>query len=162
MADWSYDYVERIFPEFIDYLGDDSVIGSAEDVFTEFWDTAGTIGDADLSAWLVALGLVPNEINFQANWVAIEGTATVPGQDEEGDPVDIVPSAMISGSVPGYGSKPLNVVFNYGCGKVLYTTYHTIGALTGGARPEMIPQEKILLYLVLDIGVCSDTIVIPI
>jgi hypothetical protein len=160
VSDFSYDFVEQVFPDFIDYVGNDAVIGNAEGAITEFWDTPGTIGDADLSAWLAALGLLP--INLLENWVAIEGTATVAGQDEEGNPVDIVPAAMISGNVPSYGSKPLNVVFNYGCGKVFYTTYHTIGGHTGSARPDMIAQEKILLYLVLDIGVCTDHVVIPI
>jgi hypothetical protein len=86
----------------------------------------------------------------------------VPGEDEEHNPVDITPLEVILGETPGYGSKPLNVTFNYGCGKVLFTTYHTIGALVGAPRPEMITQEKILLYLVLDIAVCTDTVIIPI
>jgi hypothetical protein len=162
VSDYSYDFIEQVFPEFVDYLGDDSVIGSAEHAISEFWDTTGSIRDADLSSWLTAMGIVPNEVEYLMSWVAVESTAVVAGIDEEGNPVDITPMEVIIGDVPGHGSKPLNVTFNYGCGKVLFTTYHTIGALVGSPRPEMITQEKILLYLLLDIAVCSDSVVIPI
>jgi hypothetical protein len=162
VSDWSYDFIEQVFPEFVDYLGDDAVIGSAEDAVAEFWNTTGSIRDADLSSWLTAMGIVPNEIEYLMSWVAVEGTSVVPGEDDEGNPVDIASMEVIMGDVPGHGSKPLNVTFNYGCGKVLFTTYHTIGALVGSPRPEMITQEKILLYLLLDIAVCSDSVVIPI
>ncbi len=162
VADWSYDFLEQAFPEFIDFVGDDSIVGHAEQVIDDFWDTTGSIRNADLTSWLVALGHDPGSIEFLKSWVGVEATSVVPGIDEFGEPIDITPEEVINGTVPGYGDKPLNVVFNYGCGKVLYTTYHTIGALEVAPRPEMIPQEKILLYLILDISVCSDDIVIPI
>jgi len=162
VSDYSYDFVEQVFPEFITYLGNDAVIGSAEDSISEFWDTTGSIRDADLSSWLTAMEIVPSEVEYLMSWVAVESTSVVAGIDDEGNPVDISPMEVIIGQVPGHGSKPLNVTFNYGCGKVLFTTYHTIGALVGSPRPEMITQEKILLYLLLDIAVCSDSVVIPI
>lgn len=162
VSDWSYDFAEQVFPAFIEYVGDDATIGDAEDIIGDFWDSTGNIRDADLSSWLVGLGETPGEIEFLKSWVAVEGTSVVAGEDDEGNPVDIEPIEVISGDVPGYGEKPLNITFNYGCGKVLFTTYHTIGALIESPRPEMIIQEKILLYLILDIAVCSESVVIPI
>jgi len=160
VSDWSYDFVEQVFPEFIDFIGNDSQIGSAENAIEDFWDTEGNISDADLTAWLSALGLLP--VQLLKNWVAIEGTASVLGLDKEGNQVEIVPKEMIYGNVPSLGSKPLNVIFDYGCGRVFFTTYHTIGGHTGSARPDIIAQEMILLYLVLDIGVCTEHVVVPI
>ena len=162
VSDWSYDFAEQVFPQFIEFVGDDAAIGSAESTMTDFWDATGSIRDADLSAWLTGMSIAPNEVELLMSWVGVEGTSIVPGEDEEGNPVDITPLEIILGDTPGYGSKPLNVTFTYGCGKVLFTTYHTIGALIATPRPEMITQEKILLYLVLDIAVCSDTVIIPI
>lgn len=162
VADWSYDFIEQAFPQFIEFAGDDSVVGAAEDAIEDFWDTTGTITDPDLVSWLVALGMDPTNINFLKNWIVVESTQSVAGEDEEGEPVEIIPKQYILGETPSHGTKPLNIKFNYGCGKVFYTTYHTIGALTGTPRPDLLPQEKILLYMILDISICSTDVVVPI
>jgi hypothetical protein len=39
-----------------------------------------------------------------------------------------------------------------GCGRVLYSTYHT----TANTPPGLAPQERILVYLIMEIGVCKD------
>ena len=43
-----------------------------------------------------------------------------------------------------------------GCGRVLYTTYHSVPSEHVG----LLPQERILAYLLMEIGVCtSDNVV---
>ena len=39
-----------------------------------------------------------------------------------------------------------------GCGRVMYSTYHT----TAGRHAGLYPQERILLYLIMEIALCSD------
>ena len=79
-----------------------------------------------------------------------------------GQPVIDMPKAWVTGSNSGPlggggAKKPLTVTFEpAGCGRVLYSTYHT----TEGAHLGLFPQERILLYLIMEIGVCSDNPVI--
>jgi hypothetical protein len=40
------------------------------------------------------------------------------------------------------------------CGKVLYTSYHTVEGGTGD-----YPQEKVLMFLILEIAACLDEII---
>ena len=47
----------------------------------------------------------------------------------------------------GSGTKPLTMTFPSGAGKVLYSSYHTAGA----SHPYMLPQERILQYLIFEI-----------
>ena len=76
-------------------------------------------------------------------------------------PVIDTPKAWVTGSNSGpFGGgarHPLTVTFEpAGCGRVLYSTYHT----TETAHAGLYPQERILLYLIMEIGVCSDNPVI--
>ena len=54
---------------------------------------------------------------------------------------------------------PLTVSWPYNCGRVLYTTYHSVGAM-GGTHSGLLPQEEILFYLVMEIGLCQDEVVV--
>ena len=54
---------------------------------------------------------------------------------------------------------PLTVTFPYESGKVLFSTYHTVGDGSGSSGHDGIyPQEYVLLYLIMEIGVCQDPI----
>jgi hypothetical protein len=50
----------------------------------------------------------------------------------------------------------MTVSFQYGCGRVLFTTYHTVGTTGGGRHPGLYEQELTLFYLIMEIGVCQD------
>jgi hypothetical protein len=53
---------------------------------------------------------------------------------------------------------PLTVTFEpNGCGRVMYSTYHTADL----SHPGLLPQERVLLYLILQIGECKSGPVIP-
>jgi hypothetical protein len=129
--------------------------------------------DPGLASWLGAQrGPAPNggsgPINahdFDAvdNWNYIKGVHPVQvGVDKNGQPVIDTPKAWVTGSNPtpfgGGGMRhPLTVTFEpAGCGRVLFSTYHT----TESAHAGLFPQERVLLYLIMEIGVCSDNPVI--
>ncbi|MCA9682099.1 MAG: hypothetical protein KC457_07870, partial [Myxococcales bacterium] len=55
-------------------------------------------------------------------------------------------------SVPA-GPNPLTISAEYGCGKLMFTTYHM--AEGSDTYIGLTPQELVLLYLILEIGVCQ-------
>jgi hypothetical protein len=129
--------------------------------------------DPDLASWLApqkgpnpsstsTSPIDPTRFEAVHNWNFVEGMAAVEvGKDNNGQPIIDTPKAWVSGSNPGPfggGSRhPLTVTFEpAGCGRVLFSTYHT----TETAHRGLFPQERILLYLIMEIGVCSDKVVI--
>jgi len=83
------------------------------------------------------------------------------GTDDEGFPVVDHPHTWVigdEGGTPdtctgdGAGCSPFTVTFEpAGCGRVLYSTYHTADNTHVG----LVPQERVLLYLIMEIGVCK-------
>ncbi len=55
-------------------------------------------------------------------------------------------------------TMPLTVTFPYGPGKVLFSTYHTVGTSGQQQIQGLIAQEWILVYLIMEIGVCSTPV----
>ena len=76
------------------------------------------------------------------------------GVDFEGLPVWDDPRAfVIGGEGNSTPKRPLTVTFEpAGCGRVMYSTYHT----TDTSHVGLVPQERILLYLIMEIGVCKE------
>ncbi len=165
IADWSYDVLEQVFPEFIDFEGDDASTNSANSASMSF-NTTGRAVDMDLRQWIEsALAHSPDSIDFEENWDCIVSLGAVPGTDPDGTPITIVPDTYCEGAVTRSHdgcmtpNAPLTLTFPYGCGKVLYTTYHTVGEM-GGPHPELLIQEMILVYMILEIGLCTDPVII--
>ena len=53
----------------------------------------------------------------------------------------------------GAGCSPLTLTFEpVGCGRVLYSTYHT----ADNPHVGLVPQERVLVYLIMEIGVCKE------
>ena len=44
--------------------------------------------------------------------------------------------------------------FQNKCGRVLFSTYHTESGTGGGGGTALLAQEKALLYVLLEVGVC--------
>ncbi len=125
--------------------------------------------DPELNAWLHGqvgprgefggdVGPI-NAARFVAydNWNWIERlTPVVVGTDDDGADVLDTPRAWVTGSgssIGGPSKRPLTVTFNPpGCGRVLFSTYHT----APGTHVGLLPQERVLLYLIFEIGVCND------
>lgn len=166
-TDWSYDFVEQVFPEYVDFLGSDSTPESgAEDrndaqMGYEDITTNAEILQSSLNSWLgsasVKCGSLSNPSNTEG-CLNFDGTVHIEdflvGWAVIDSPHAAKSSAVtlwIEGNVEWSGSvsgvKPLTLSFTHGSGKVLYSSYHTAGS----AHPYMLPQERILQYLIFEI-----------
>lgn len=170
VADWSAEYVEDLFPQYQTFFGEPQAIEQ------DPYDTVGTVLDPELLAWLQALPddlkdinpLNPDapeplpkmdalpQVELVDNWSGVEAVHPVEVMDANGDLVDVGHHVWVEGpgggSVPG-GIHPMSVTGEYGCGRVMFTTYHTVQA--GFDYVGLTPQELILMYLILEIGVCQ-------
>ena len=126
----------------------------------------------DLRAWLNALMITAQGIvETEGNWVNVNGVGTVEQCCRDGQRVPVTPEVVMSGPNgvdPAFGdfgpshdswgeaeaagaNHPHTLRFPYGCGEVMYSTYHTVE----DARAILSPQELVLLYLILEIGECN-------
>ena len=127
--------------------------------------------DDDLRAWLTGQeGPLPElgigSINAEDFLIIdaltqIQSTQSIAiGTDDEGQPVIDIPKVYVVGDVdgvptscPGAGCQPMTVTFEpVGCGRVMYSTYHT----TDREYEGLIPQERILMYLMMELGACKS------
>ncbi|MBX3272372.1 MAG: carboxypeptidase regulatory-like domain-containing protein [Sandaracinaceae bacterium] len=180
VTDWSGEWMDNVFPAFVTLEGSGTdTPASAYDPAANTWNTS-QFGDADgasydsdnaeavhpdLRAWLHGqVGPTPRSgvQTFDAgrfdvvdNWNTITALTRVPvGVDHEGLPVTNEPIGWVIGSRDASTPRrPLTVTFQpAGCGRVLYSTYHTTHTPHAG----LVPQERILLYLIMEIGVCVE------
>ena len=179
VTDWSGELADRAFPQQIE-LGDSGADSAGTYNPTTFTGTLTTIGDADgglydnpdgkatdpeLAAWLGTqtgpsengtVGMYnPNQFEVTDNWNWIKKLNDVQiGTDMQGMPVYDSPKAWVRGTKPG-GTPQAPQAVTYepaGCGKVLYTTFQTANSPHVG----LYPQERILIYLIMEIQTCSD------
>ncbi len=162
VTDWSAEWMDTIWPAYVRFDADhDTAPGGS------LSDGDGTPGyDAlharaahqSLRTWLDGqMGpLLPshqvgsinaNDFEVEGNWNHIVDLPSVMA------PVGSSQRALtwVEGDWEGAGLHPLTVTFEpQGCGRVLYSTYHT----TESAHLGLVPQERILLYMILEIGTC--------
>lgn len=129
-------------------------------------------GPAPLRAWLDALAITAQGVvETEGNWVNLNGVGTVEQCCRDGQPVPVTPEVVMSGPNgvdPPFGefgpshatwgeaeadgaNRPHTLRFPYGCGEVMYSTYHTVEE----PQATLSPQEMVLLYLILEIGECN-------
>lgn len=182
VTDWSGEMMDRPFPPQITLGGGVDSAGTydPQPPFTGTLTSPGSANgspytsndaeavDQDLGSWLgLQFGPTPNDptptmynpTNFQVtgnyNWISALASVQT-GMDPEGLPVYDDPKAWVIGSGPSTGGQkqPLLVTFEpTGCGRVMFSTFQTATTRHAG----IYPQERILLYLIAEIGVCSDT-----
>ena len=165
VTDWSYDFIEQPFPEYIDFFGSDQVAETSPENLDE-----AQVGSSDitsvadilvstLQSWLgstVQCGSASVSSNtascldtngkvhiedFLDGWAMME--TAHPAQTSA---LTVWTRGPVNWS-SGAGTKPLTMTFPSGAGKVLYSSYHTAGA----SHPYMLPQERILQYLIFEI-----------
>jgi hypothetical protein len=159
-TDYSYDYIEQVFPEFIDFQGSTQGDWSmpeehdAAEVGKQDLVIEADIRDNELKKWLglPEIGaLLPNGklqvLGLQTAW-AVQFAVNPNGK------------IWASGKVTGVGvdpnrDRPLTSSFEFvdddkkGCGRLVFSSYHT-----HGNAPVLLPQERVLEYLMLEIGGC--------
>ncbi|MGE0872499.1 MAG: hypothetical protein AB7P03_28345 [Kofleriaceae bacterium] len=184
VTDWSGELADRAFPQQIELgdIGADSVGTYDPTTFTGTLTTEGNADgglyglsdgnavDAGLNAWLgmqvgpTEGGVVPTMYNANSfevtdlwNWVKKLNSVQI-GVDDMGMPIYDEPKAWVTGSKPGQAggmNRPIAVTYEpTGCGKVLYTAFQTANSPHHG----LYPQERVLLYLIMEIQTCSGPI----
>lgn len=147
-TDYSYEYIRRTWPGYIDWETDPSKSGTGEACLNGQADAPVTDMDPGLEAWLAAQNIT--SVTLKANWTAINQVNTMTGLDANLMPAQVTPKVWVTGNFGGFGNKPATTSFVHGCGRALFSTYHT----EGGAGDALLPQERALLYVLLQVGVC--------
>ncbi|MCX5746039.1 MAG: hypothetical protein NT062_26470 [Proteobacteria bacterium] len=183
VTDWAGETADMAFPPQIT-LGDSGAdtVGTYDPI--ALTGTISAAGDADgslynapdgkavdpgLAAWL-GLQTGPSESdptphmydpnNFEVvdnwNWIKKMDSVMI-GTDMNGQPVYDQPKAWLTGTSPSSGGpKPLVVTYQpTGCGKVLHSTFQTSGASASDKHAGLMPQERVLLYLIMEIAACT-------
>ncbi len=153
VTDYSYEAVRQTWPGFVTFydskmqpLGTGtSGLGTACRGGAE--DTPGTAQDTGLKDWMTAIG--DKNIQLKASWSRIQKVNAQPGVDAKGAPVTITPKVWMTSNVGGQ-ELPATVSFEQKCGRVLFSTYHC----EGDDGSTLLAQEKALLYILLEVGVC--------
>ena len=184
VADWSSEAISAPFPQYQTFWKrqDSTTIEQWKDQDTADlgrYDPLGVVLDPDLEAWLDALPPALKDINpendpdlesypviddlpnVQTMYV-YSGVKEVPevlvpdpmgGQVNVGHKVWIEgPGAESWGVPPADSNWPLTITGEYGCGRIMFTAYHTVES---GGYVGLSPQELVLMYLILEIGVCQ-------
>ncbi len=184
VADWSNELVTAAFPQYQTFWqrkDSETIPQWADDPTADLghYDPLGTVLDPELEAWLDALPDELKDINplndpQGAPYPVIEGLPALQTvyaysgirevhpvlvDDGMGGQVDVGHKVWIEGwgsetwgVPPPEGQHPLTVTGEYGCGRVLFTAYHTV---EGGGYVGLTPQELVLMYLILEIGICQ-------
>jgi hypothetical protein len=149
-------WTEPTFPEYLEFYGDDAAytwdIGR---ISPSALSTVGTINDSGLRDWFAVVlpSSDPDAVGFQNGYTRVDDL--IPTDDGHGTEEDngvVVPYSWVDGSgSDDYTGYPLMTTYNYDCGKIFYSVYET--SPEGSAT--LIPQEYLLLYIILEVGVCE-------
>lgn len=148
-SDWHYEYVRQPFPGYISWSGETSQIGSA--CKSGGGDQPVNKADTGLTDWLGAQG--QSLPSVKDAWTQISSVMDRMGPDADGKIVKITPRVWVQAS-----GAPVSTSIQHGCGRVFYTTYHT--QPTAEIADPLQPQALALLYMILEVGVCIDPVVI--
>jgi hypothetical protein len=190
VTDWSGEVGDRAFPPQIELGGGSFSSTDSQGTYdpialtgtlTQMGDADGSLYDADdgkavdpdLNQWL---GLQsgpteenptptmynPNYFTVAHNWNYITKlTSVMKGTDDMGNPVYDDPKSWVTGSYGSNGAGPLAVTYEpAGCGKVLYSTFQTSGASAAEMHAGLTPQERVLLFLIMEISSCTQNPII--
>jgi hypothetical protein len=162
VTDEAYDYVEHAFPRFLAFEEDGTLHTTPEpedeaEIGLDMESVAATVHDEALREWLESLGHLSGGTvritGMLGGWTVIENVdpeltttwVSGPVEWETRDTFEVMTD-----------TRPLTVTFDLGCGRVLYTSYHTDDSFFGVGGPALTAQELMLAYLLLEIGTCID------
>ncbi len=156
VSDWSYEYVRQGWPGAISWVGETSQLGSACQGGGGDWPAE--FDDVSLRDWMIAIG--EGNASLKAAWTAIEEVAPISSIDENGKTFTQTPKVWASVKQPG-GTRPATVSFQDRCGRVLYSTYHAEGSDSAFGQGDFLAQEKALMHILLEVGVCVGPKPVP-
>ena len=152
VTDDSYDFVEQAFPDAVDFMAPAAAAGVAQapntaEVGVAVTSLTGTVTDSNLQGWLshfpaTIAGNAVQLTGFLSKWAVMRG-------------VGLQTSVLVHGPASwtgGTGDVPLTASFEVNhCGRVIFSSYHTDSGSTS-----LKPQERILEYLMLQVGQCTE------
>jgi Carboxypeptidase regulatory-like domain len=147
-SDWHYDFIARTFPGYMNIAGASKTACSGCGKTT--YDAEAVLTDPGIAAWMTAqnLGKFTLEKNYTDLLSVNKQSVTVAGVTKE-----VTPHVWVSGSKAGASAKPATVSFEHGCGKVMFSTYHT-----EPTSLSLKAQERALLGVLLEVSVCNDSL----
>jgi len=154
VTDYSYDILKRAFANEnpLTWEYDTGQFGDAE---SSVYDAPATVQDPDMAAWLATQGIT--SFDLVDNWTILQSVNNYSANDENGMTAQFTPTVWVTGDVPGLGQRPATVSYQVGCGRALFSTYHT-EAFFGAT---LAAQERALLYIILEVNVCIGDIKPP-
>lgn len=169
-TDHSNEYIEAPFPNYQEfYDGGGANLGDGIDIQPAYTSN-GTVVDAEMLAWLQALPANLKDIGggnptlnglpgieTRLNYSAIQSISPVLVEDAMGNQVDVGHKTWVEGPCASCNNdpslvRPMAISGEYGCGRMLYSTFET----SSQAHVGLNPQELALLYMILEIGVCFE------
>ena len=160
-TDHSNEYIEAPFPTYQEFHNP-----GMPDIQPAY-ESIGTVVDENLLAWLDALppslkdigngnptlNNLPS-ITTMLNYSGIDTIADIIVQNEEGEDVNVGHHTWVEGPCSSCANpgqvRPMAVSGQYGCGRMMYSTFENSSTNHQGLNP----QELVLLYMILEIGVC--------
>jgi hypothetical protein len=184
VADWSNEAIREPFGQYQTFYkrADSTTVDQWQgDQSTDLgrYDPLGTVLDDDLLAWLEALPPEIADINpvndpnedvlptlgqlpmVQTMYVysGVKEVHDVFVDDGMGGKVNVGHKVWIEGEgsetwgvPPADEQHPLTITAEYGCGRLMFTAYHTV---EGRDYVGLTPQELVLMYLIMEIGICQ-------
>jgi hypothetical protein len=147
-TDWHYDFLQRAVPGYVNWAGASATACSG--CGHTSYDAPAEVVDPGLSSWLGAQSIASG-FDLLRNYTTITGvngvTATVDGTTKM-----VTPKVWVRAQKAGASPTPATVSFEYGCGRVLFSTYHT-----EPSSLKLMPQERALLGILLEVSVCNDS-----
>ncbi len=161
---YGYDWIEKPFPEYIEFPGDDAAM---LDSTHNPWDGSTVIENQDLRDWLQVV-TTENMDSFYISgaWTHGEHTNDVnDGMGLEENDGWVKPTTWVSAVNSSWNCAqgiearcPMTVTYNFGCGKIFFSAYQVVES---SSSVQIRPQEYVLLYLILEVGVCEGDYVPP-
>ncbi len=140
VSDLAYDLIEQVFPDAIDFFGDDSVVSGAE--LSEGGSYVADVVDADLAA---DLGVAEFDLDFNFG-----SGAVVDSVDASVDVLLQTDLRLLT--APGeeqlvLADTPISVAFDSGLGRVVFSSFHQ-EVVDGEAEAVDGPEDEMLQLLV--------------
>ena len=173
VTDNSYDYIAQAFPSDVMFLNGAAVdaanvgVGGSSATPTQY---LGKVNDTTLQTWLTKVGALTAGSNtlmldgYLNNWSVIQSVPTT--TSDEVDATNAVAYTAPGGTTKGPAmSYPQSIKFDItapgaanACGRAIYTSYHTLPSTTVVNAANLVPQERILEYLMFEAGACVGPI----
>ncbi len=165
-SDLSYGVIQRPFPTAFTFAGGTTLsqggndpadvgVGGSRAAPRSF---EGIIDNPDLLTWMRGRGaLLPNDHVFLTEFINPWGAVDTAGPNATTWVHAVVPLRAASGAILPDADHPLTVEAQYrgtggmGCGRVVFTSYHTTSTTTG----PLTPQERVLEWLLFELGGCA-------